>query len=56
MDDNNKTGKKTAGNKKNDDSAGHWVRVKQYINRWGQLMEAAKYGYDHWTFFIPCRG
>lgn len=41
--------------KKPNASKGHWVRVKQYINRWGQLMIAAKYGYEYWTFFIPCR-
>lgn len=55
MENKRNTTKKNAENKKTNDATGHWVRVKQYINRWGQLMEATKYGYDYWTFFIPCR-
>lgn len=27
-----------------------WIFCKQYINRWGQLMVAANYGYEYWRF------
>lgn len=31
---------------------GNWVRCKKYINRWGQEMVAADYGYPYWCFLI----
>ncbi|CQR75003.1 hypothetical protein [Sporomusa ovata] len=36
-------------NKTDKESSG-WIFCKQYINRWGQLMVAANYGYEYWRF------
>lgn len=29
-----------------------WVRVREYVNRWGKKMVASDYGYEFWTFFV----
>jgi len=32
-----------------------WVTLDKYVNRWGQLMVAADYGYPYWRFKINNR-
>lgn len=31
-----------------------YIYVKVYTNRWGQVMDAANYGYKAWRFWVPC--
>lgn len=38
--------------KKNETEDFGWVFCKEYINRWGQRMVAADYGYQYWRFKV----